>query len=338
MKKTSPNKSTPEAIGSQVVPRNASPSQSVVAERRQRVAIEHVRPEIDGGRHPIKRVVGDTIVVEADLFADGHDIVRGVLRYRHERDNGWNVIPLTFLANDRWRASFQVTELGHYRYSLMGWVDHFATWQRDMRKRVEAKQDIRVDLLIGKRLLEEAASRAQDDSSQRLKDIHRVLSTLETRLQAQLDVLLGQEVADVMMSCVDPHLATTYDRELAVVVDRARARFSAWYEMFPRSAVNGDRPHGTFRDCESRLPYIADMGFDVLYLPPIHPIGETHRKGPNNNPHGDSKSVGSPWAIGARDGGHMAIHPELGNLDDFKRLMVAAKAEKILSEISDFLA
>ena len=329
MNKASTNKSTRDTTASQVAPRNSSSSEYVKDERRQRVVIEHVRPELDGGRHPIKRVVGDTILVEADLFADGHDIVRGVLRYCHEQDNGWREIPLTFLANDRWYASFDVTEIGQYRYSVMGWVDHFATWRRDMRKRVEAKQDIRVDLVIGKRLLEEAASRAPADSSQRLKDMDRVLSSSETRLQAQLDLLLGQEVADVMMSCVDRHLATTYDRELAVVVDRPRARFSAWYEMFPRSAVSNDRPHGTFRDCESRLPYIAEMGFDVLYLPPIHPIGETHRKGPNNDPRGDSKSVGSPWAIGASDGGHTAIHPELGTLDDFKRLIDAAKALNI---------
>ena len=311
------------------MPGNPSSTQSLKDERRQRVAIEHVQPEIDGGRYPIKRVIGETILVEADLFADGHDIVRGILRYRHEQHDQWLEMPLTLLSNDRWHASFQVTELGQYRYSVMGWVDHFATWQRDMRKRLGAKQDVKVDLLIGKRLIEEAAPCASTESSERLKTIHRALSSSEGRFQAQLDLLLGQEVADVMMSCVDRQLATTYDRELAVVVDCPRAQFSAWYEMFPRSAAGNDQPHGTFRDCESRLPYIAEMGFDVLYLPPIHPIGETHRKGPNNNPRGDSNSLGSPWAIGARDGGHTAIHPDLGTLDDFKRLLVAARAKNI---------
>ncbi|MEP7152140.1 MAG: alpha-1,4-glucan--maltose-1-phosphate maltosyltransferase, partial [Nitrospira sp.] len=293
------------------------------------MAIEHVQPELDGGRYPIKRVVGDTILVEADLFADGHDVVRGVLRYRHEQHELWLEMPLTLLANDRWQAAFEVTELGHYRYSVMGWVDHFATWQRDMRKRLGVQQDVSVDLLIGTRLIEKALSRASGESERRLKAIVEALLSSQSQSQLQVDLLLGEDVANVMATCTDRRWATTYEKELAVIVDRPRARFSAWYEMFPRSAVGDDQPHGTFRDCESRLPYIAEMGFDVLYLPPIHPIGETDRKGPNNNPRGDADSVGSPWAIGARAGGHTAIHPHLGTLDDFRRLIDAAKAENI---------
>jgi starch synthase (maltosyl-transferring) len=326
MKKTAAKELARETIVKQVMPDPPLPAESSPGERLQRVAIEHVEPEIDGGRYQIKRVAGDTIIVEADLFADGHDVVGGILRYRQEQSQRWLETPLKLVTNDRWRASFDVIDLGRYRYTVMGWVDHFATWQRDMRKRLAAQQDVSVDLLIGKRLIEAAAGHASDESRQRLKEILAALSSPSDRFEAQLDILLGQEVADVMADCIDRRLATTYDRELVVVVDRPAARFSAWYEMFPRSTANDDHAHGTFKDCESRLPYIADMGFDILYLPPIHPIGETHRKGRNNNPRGDSDSVGSPWAIGARDGGHTAIHSQLGTLEDFRHLMAAAKA------------
>lgn len=329
MKRTRAKETGREIPTEQRAPKNQEPPQPTMGERRQRVAIEHVEPEIDSGRYPIKRVVGDTIVVEADLFADGHDVVRGILYYRHEQSEDWLETPLKLVTNDRWQGSFDVTELGRYRYGVKGWIDHFATWQRDMRKRVEAQQDVTVDLLIGSRLIEEAARHATSESSERLKTIRAALSSSAHQFKAQLDLLLGEDAAEAMADCVDRRLATTYDRELIVVVDRPIARFGAWYEMFPRSAVNDDHAHGTFKSCESRLSYIAEMGFDILYLPPIHPIGETHRKGRNNNPRGDSGSVGSPWAIGARDGGHTAIHPQLGTLNDFKDLMATAEREGI---------
>ena len=318
-----------EALTSRIAPAIAVSSRSYEDEGRRRVAIEHVEPEIDGGRYPIKRVVGDMVVVEADLFADGHDVVRGVLRYRHAQKEDWQETPLEFLDNDRWQASFEATDLGRYSYGVMGWVDHFATWQRDMRKRLGVQQDVSVDLVIGTRLVEEALSRVSGEPGRRLKAIVEALSSSQSQSQLHIDLLLGEDVANVMATCADRRWATTYDKELAVVVDRPRARFSTWYELFPRSTAGPDQPHGTFLDCESRLPYLAEMGFDVLYLPPIHPIGNTHRKGRNNNPRGDSDSAGSPWAIGARDGGHTAIHTQLGTLDDFRRLIVAAKAQGI---------
>lgn len=300
-----------------------------LGEGRLRVAIEHVEPEVDGGRYPIKRVIGDTIIVEADLFADGHDVIRGVLRSRHERQAQWLDTPLRPLGNDRWQASFQVTEQGLYRYSIMGWVDHFATWQRDMRKRLSAHQDVTVDILIGKQLIEQAAGSASPVFRRRLQDLQTVLSRCDSGSRALLDLLLEEDTKAIMSDCVDHHLSSTYDRELLIVVDRPKARFSTWYEMFPRSTIVGAQPHGTFKDCESRLDYIAEMGFDVLYLPPIHPIGDTHRKGRNNAPRGDSTSVGSPWAIGSRNGGHTAIHSDLGSLDDFTHLVAAARRKGI---------
>ncbi len=329
MKRTTRTDAPQKRRAEQMSRGNQVPSSALTSEGRLRVAIEHVEPEVDGGRYPIKRELGDTIVVQADLFADGHDVIRGLLRSRHEHQDVWLETPLSFSGNDRWQASFEVRELGHYRYSIMGWVDHFATWQRDMRKRLIAQQDVTVDILIGTELIEKAYSHASDTSRRRLKDIQAAVSRCDPRSQTQLDLLLGQDVAEVMADCVDHRLRSSYDRELLVVVDRPKARFSAWYEMFPRSTTDEGQPHGTFKDCESRLSYIAEMGFDVLYLPPIHPIGETHRKGPNNNPRGDSASVGSPWAIGARSGGHKAIHSQLGSLEDFKQLLAVAREKGI---------
>ena len=329
MKRTTRTDAPQKRRAEQMSRGNQVPSSALTSEGRLRVAIEHVEPEVDGGRYPIKRELGDTIVVQADLFADGHDVIRGLLRSRHEHQDVWLETPLSFSGNDRWQASFEVRELGHYRYSIIGWVDHFATWQRDMRKRLIAQQDVTVDILIGTQLIEKAYGHASDTSRRRLKDIQAAVSRCDPRSQTQLDLLLGQDVAEVMADCVDHRLRSSYDRELLVVVDRPKARFSAWYEMFPRSTTDEGQPHGTFKDCESRLSYIAEMGFDVLYLPPIHPIGETHRKGPNNNPRGDSASVGSPWAIGARSGGHKAIHSQLGSLEDFKQLLAVAREKGI---------
>ena len=327
-------KRTPRTDSSRNMPakqasRGKQVSSQGMSEGRLRVAIEHVQPEVDGGRYPIKRVLGDTIIVEADLFADGHDMIQGVLRSRHERQDEWVETPLQPVGNDRWRASFDVTELGQYRYGLTGWVDHFATWQRDMHKRLRAHQDVTVELLIGKQLIEQAAAPMSEASRRRLKDLQAALSRAEPNSQALLDLLLEDDTEEIMADCVDHGLGSTYDRELLVVVDRPKARFSAWHEMFPRSTTNTEQPHDTFKDCESRLAYISEMGFDVLYLPPIHPIGDTRRKGRNNSPRGDSTSVGSPWAIGSRDGGHTAIHSDLGSLEDFTQLLSAARSKGI---------
>ncbi|MDF0673518.1 MAG: alpha-1,4-glucan--maltose-1-phosphate maltosyltransferase [Nitrospira sp.] len=293
-------------------------------EGRRRVVIEGVRPEIDGGRFPIKRVVGQSVVVEADLFADGHDEIAGVIRYRHAREADWTDVPLTFVENDRWQASFNVPEQGIYYYTVTSWIDHFRSWQRDMRKRIAAGQDVTVDLLIGRDHIKAAALRAGGADGERLNEIAATMGHGEEREQT-LKMVLEQELTDLMTRNADHPWPTIYDKELVVVVDRDKAGFSAWYEVFPRSCASDPGRHGTFKDCEARLPYIAGMGFDVLYLPPIHPIGRTFRKGKNNDPNGSPDSVGSPWAIGAAEGGHTAIHPDLGTEEDFKRLVGKSK-------------
>lgn len=290
-------------------------------EGRARVVIEGVKPQIDCGAYPIKRVVGDTVTVEADVFADGHDVISCVVLYRKEGATEWAESPMEFLVNDRWRGSFQVTEIGRYEYTVMGWINRFKSWQRDLSKRVDAGQDVAVQLLIGAHLITDSAARATGDDANRLRayaDIVRVPSQDGTRLA------LSSELAALMYRYEERLYATIYAPILPIVVDRERARFGAWYEMFPRSASLEPGRHGTFADVEARLPYIEAMGFDVLYLPPIHPIGRQFRKGKNNSTVAGPDDPGSPWAIGAAEGGHKAIHPQLGTLDDFRRLVAKA--------------
>jgi starch synthase (maltosyl-transferring) len=290
-------------------------------EGRNRVIIEGVTPEIDAGRFPIKRIVGEETVVEADILADGHDALSCALLYRKGGDAKWTEVPMELLGNDRWRGSFRVQELGHYRYTVLGWIDHFKTWSRDLGKRVEAGQDVSVDLLIGAEMVEGGLKRAT------LMDAGW-LSTFVEALRAGGDEgvrqALSPELARLMSTYGERRFATTYDKELGVVVDRERARFGAWYELFPRSSSAVPGRHGTFKDLEERLPYVASMGFDVLYLPPIHPIGNSFRKGRNNSTVVCQNDPGSPWAIGSAEGGHKAVHPELGTLDDFRHLMECA--------------
>ena len=294
-------------------------------EGRWRTVIEEVKPEIDGGRFAIKRTVSEEVVVEADIFTDGHDALSAVLLYRRESEPQWTEVSMEFLINDRWRGSFRVTELGRYRYTLIAWVDHFKTWRRDLAKKVEAGQDVLVDLLVGARLIEEAGRRASKEEGQILRKWAEDLCADAEPQSARIRLALSNEVAALMEKHPDRRFATTYEKELAVIVDREKARFSSWYEMFPRSCVSEPGRHGTLKDCEARLPYIASMGFDVLYFPPIHPIGPTHRKGKNGVPSGTPTDPGSPWGIGSQEGGHTAIHPQLGTLNDFRRFLDKAK-------------
>jgi starch synthase (maltosyl-transferring) len=292
-----------------------------VIEGRRRVVIEGVKPEVDSGRFAIKRTVGEKVIVEADIFADGHDAISAILLHRREDDQDWIESPMTPLVNDRWRGEFVVADLGRYYYTLQAWVDHFKSWSRDLVKRVEAGQDVSVDLLIGAAMVEEASRRASGEDAELLR---RFAADLRSPAGA-VDQALGSELARLMDRYSERRFATTYGTNLPVVVDRERSRFSTWYELFPRSWSPDAGRHGTLRDVvEEALPYVASMGFDVLYLPPIHPIGRTNRKGRNNNVVAEPDAVGSPWAIGAEEGGHMAIDPRLGSLADFRQLVTAA--------------
>lgn len=289
---------------------------------RRRVVIDSVRPQVDEGRFAIKRSLGETVAVRADVFADGHDRIRVELLYRGPGQESWTVQPMTHRVNDEWVAGFAVTQLGDYLYTVRGWVDPFATWQASLARRAETNQDVAVELRIGIEMLRAMAKRAgRSDAEAIKKQIRRLRSARQVCTAVR--IALSDELTALVARYPDRSLASVYDKELAVIVDRPKAVFSAWYELFPRSFGRGGR-HGTFRDCERLLPEIAQMGFDVLYLPPIHPIGQTHRKGRNNATTCTSADPGCPWAIGSAEGGHTAVAGELGTLSSFRRLVEKA--------------
>ena len=288
-----------------------------------RVVIEGVAPQIDAGRFAAKRTVGEVLTVTADIFTEGHDALAADLMWRREVDpqsagGDWTLVPMDALVNDRWSASFTPTEMGRYVYSVTAWVDQFETWRRDTGKKHAAGVDVRVESLAGVELVKRAGKVASGIDG-------AILDAAATELDAgAIDAVLDNEpLRDAMRRWGDRTGSVTYERELALEVDRERARFSSWYEFFPRSCGEPGR-HGTFADCQRRLDYVAELGFDVVYLPPIHPIGVTNRKGRNNSLTTEPADPGSPWAIGAAEGGHDAIHPELGTSDDLRALVAAA--------------
>lgn len=290
-------------------------------EGRQRAIIEAVTPEIDGGRYAIKRTVGEYVVVEADIFADGHDQLSAVLSFRQAGATDWEEIFMEPLGNDRWRAQFQVTQIGQAFYRILAWVDPFKTWQQDLHKRVAAEQDVAVELLIGAELVERAAQAQSGDLAAKLRNYAQML---RQGGDPAIEIALSPTLGSLMQLYGERRFVTAYP-ERRVWVDPEKARFSTWYELFPRSCGPDEHTHGAFQDVIARLPQIAEMGFDVLYLPPIHPIGRTFRKGKNNAMTAEPDDVGSPWAIGGPEGGHKAIHPQLGSLEDFHRLVAEAK-------------
>jgi starch synthase (maltosyl-transferring) len=303
-----------------------TPWSSAPARPPSRVVVERVQPEIDGGRFPAKRTVGERVVVTAHVFTDGHDAVTGVLQFRRAREATFTEVPLVPQGNDVWTASFDVTALEPYLFTVEAWLDVFGTWRHGLSRKAEAGQDVTVELQVGASLVREAAGRTSGP------DAHVLLAAAaalegegNTGTAQRLERALDRGLLLLMHQHQERRSACRYGRELRIDVERERARFSAWYEMFPRSASAEPGRHGTLADCMARLPYVAGMGFDVLYLPPIHPIGREHRKGRNNARVAQPGDVGSPWAIGAAEGGHTAVHPDLGTVDDLRRLVAAAR-------------
>ncbi|MBL8260020.1 MAG: DUF3416 domain-containing protein [Candidatus Competibacteraceae bacterium] len=294
---------------------------------RKRVIIEGVTPEIDGGRFPVKRTVGESVTVEADIFTDGHDALSCALQYRRIGDAEWRESPMRFLNNDRWQGEFQVLELGVYEYGITAWVDPFKSWRHDLSRWI-LPEDIALALRIGEQLIKKASERAAGEDARWLSRRAEALvsdQAMDYRRQLGLD----DELVRLMDRHADRRLALSYHKILRVTVDDERARFSTWYEMFPRSCGQAPGKHGTFKDCETWLPRLAALGFDVLYFPPIHPVGRINRKGKNNTLTPGPDDVGSPWAIGAAEGGHKDILPELGTLEDFRQLVQKAKEHGI---------
>ena len=310
-------------------------------EGRRRVVIEEIQPQIEAGRYPAKRVLGDIVEISAAIFADGHDHVAARLLYRHKSQPKPTAVPFTAVNNDIWSAKFPADQLGTWYFTVEAWIDHFDTWVHDFGKRLSAQpdpqqptqqvgpQDIPLALRIGANLIDDASSRATGADATKLKLFARQFRSLaeENRLFYAAPPLA--EVIDLMAKYPDLSFSTIYPTELPLWVDRERARYSSWYELFPRSASATPGKHGTLADVETRLPEIAAMGFDIVYMPPIHPLGVAFRKGPNNSVTAAPGDEGSPWAIGSAEGGHTAIHPKLGTLADFDSLAAAARTNNL---------
>ncbi|HEX2671802.1 MAG TPA: alpha-1,4-glucan--maltose-1-phosphate maltosyltransferase [Polyangiaceae bacterium] len=290
------------------------------------VVIENVTPKLDGGRYPIKRVIGNVIEVSADIFKDGHDLIAARLIYRRPGEASSHYAPFTYRFDpDRWVGSFKADQIGLWQYDIEAWPDRFGTWRSDLGKRLNAGQDVRPELLEGASILSRMADKLGGAAKILIADAAKRLADASLSLDERLKVAFAEDVGELVRAPIFAEEACRLERPLEVYVDRAEAVFSAWYELFPRSQGKDPSKHGTFADTARRLPEIAALGFDVIYLPPIHPIGVTHRKGRNNNPVGSPGDVGSPWAIGAAEGGHTSVHPQLGTLADFEVLVASAR-------------
>ena len=289
---------------------------------QNRTVIDHVKPQINQGRFPVKRVVGERVDLSCSIFGDGHDYLRGLVEYRLRGAEGWQSSELTEAGNDVWTGYFTVTERGVYEYRIVAWVDHLKTWVRGFRKKQADGQDMHVELQIGANFLNELANRDPDSAA--AEELNAAIRQLGEPDGEAVAYVLSAEFQQLLDDHPLRQFETVYDHGLTVKVGRPRERFSSWYELFPRStSPDVDRP-GTFKDVEQLLPRIADFGFDVLYMPPVHPIGHRNRKGRNNATNALEGEPGSPWAIGSAKGGHKAILPELGTIDDYKDLIAKA--------------
>ena len=290
---------------------------------RQRVIITGIAPRIEEGQYPAKAAIHESIIISANIFGDGHDEVAANVAIRKTGASEWQFIPLKFVINDFWEAVFEPVETGFYEFKIHAWIDHFTTWQKGLEKKFEAGQDIAVELLIGVEMLEIAAEDASDADKASLLSWSSKLRSNDDP-ESLVTLATSNDVSQLMYKYRDTRL-DTISTTSQIEIERQKAAFSTWYELFPRSASKEPNKHGTFLDVVGLLPRIANMGFDVLYLPPIHPIGEKNRKGKNNSLVAEDSEPGSPWAIGNRLGGHKEIHPELGSLEDFKVLIQEAK-------------
>ena len=299
---------------------------------RIRAVIDAVLPAVDGGRFAVKRVAGESVKVTAHCFTDGHDVLRVMLRWRAEHQPEAREVPMRPLGNDVWEAEFVLPAVGRYRYTVTAWVDPFESWRHEMTRRIDA-DDIRIASQIGAIEIAATAERARGADRKSLSQWAQNLETAAADSAADVTALkalaLDDTLAELAAHYPDRRLATQYPMELPLIADRERARFSAWYELFPRSTAIKPGSHGSFKDVEARLPAIAAMGFDVLYFPPIHPVGRVQRKGKNNALAAGPEDVGSPWAIGAAEGGHKSILPALGTPEDFRHLVAAAAGRGI---------
>lgn len=293
---------------------------------QSRVTIENVQPQVDEGAFPSKRVLGEKVRATASIHTDGHNAIGATLQYRKTGESEWQETPMELKQPglDLFEGVFEVTELGYYEFTISAWIDAFTNWSRDTKKKLAAGQDVTLELTEGAVLINDAVKDAPTNVKAELLKYAAMLDTYEYQL-----VLQSTALHELMHKYSRRGRVREYNKILSVMVESERALYGAWYELFPRSVTNKKEKHGTFKDVIAHLPYVEDMGFDVIYLPPIHPIGTAARKGPNNTLTPGPNDVGSPWAIGAKEGGHKAIHPELGTLADFHELINAAAVRGI---------
>lgn len=292
-----------------------------VADGRRRAAISNVKPQIEEGRFAIKRIIGDDVTIQADIFTDGHSSVAADLLFRHCTHKTWQTVPMTSLVNDGWKGQFQVETLGVYFYTLHAWVDYFKSWQQDLLKKFQVNMAIEMEMEIGIGYLEETLRHKKHAEIKRFLTAIIKAKNSEQRVKWATDPHLSLLMRDRFPN---KQWVTEMPNALTMVVDPIKARFSSWYEIFPRSFGSTGK-HGSFKDCRRLLPQIAQMGFDVLYFPPIHPIGYSKRKGKRNQLGAHKNDPGSPWAIGSHEGGHQSVHPHLGSMEDFEELVMSAK-------------
>ena len=294
---------------------------------QRRVVIDYVYPKINNGDFFIKRVINEIVNVDAHVLVDGHDVIAASVLYKHEKARKWNELRMNLTVNDEWKASFVVEKQGFYTYKVEAWVDYALNWQHGIERKIDDRQHVKSELLEGILYLKEIQPKTSNDDSKYLNHLIAIFDC-ETHYDEAIKEATGKRLHHIFINHPQKILFNE-SKEYQVYVDRKKARFSTWYEFFPRSASEQEGIHGTFKDCERLLPRVAKMGFDTLYLPPIHPIGEVNRKGKNNTTTTEEGDVGSTWGVGSKYGGHKAIHPELGTLGDFKALISKAKEHNI---------
>lgn len=292
---------------------------------QSRVFAAVTSPIVDGGQYSIRRVVDQWVQVDAQILCDGHDVIQGELQFKKSTDKEWQAHRIWSYAEDKWRGRFKVTSQGYWEYRVAGWVDHGLTWREGLQKKAFDGQHVKTELHDGLVILEAIlkASKGNKETSAYLKNLIALIQD-DIQYEKALHTALSNELQHILYTHPEKKW-TSHSKSYQVYVDRKKASFSAWYEFFPRSASEVSGVHGTFKDCERLLPRVKELGFDVLYFPPIHPIGEINRKGKNNATLAEPGDVGSPWGIGSHHGGHDAVHPELGTLSDYKKLIQKAR-------------
>nr|WP_315252008.1 alpha-1,4-glucan--maltose-1-phosphate maltosyltransferase [uncultured Flavobacterium sp.] len=292
-------------------------------QNQTRIIIENVLPQLNSGNFAIKRIVGQKVIVTAEVFSDGHDVVESCVKFKHESENTWQEVRMTHIQNDEWFAEFHVEKQGKYTYFVEGWVDYALNWQHGTERKINDNQYVKSELLEGAEYVRAILNLVDASDNEYLNRLEYYFTT-----ESEYDNAVRETKSEELFRIFKKYPIRFLENksiDLEIYVDRKKALFSTWYEFFPRSASGEDGRHGTFKDCERLLPRVAEMGFDTLYFPPIHPIGEVNRKGKNNATNAEYGDVGSPWGIGSHHGGHKSTHPELGSIEHFKELVQKAK-------------